>query len=106
MVMGICSRSVHISLLSIFVKALSFMISWDWIGVHGLGVFFGMVGCLRLPVPVELLLGQIRLVILLKLVWRELWALALTVFVGNVLLLIVFLLIWLPLTFLVVVVVY
>ena len=55
--MDTCFGSVHILLLFIFVRVLSFVVFCFVIGVPGLGVFFGMVGYLLLLVLVRLPLG-------------------------------------------------
>ena len=91
-VMGICFGNVLILLLFIFEKVLSFMTSCFWIGVPGLGVFSGMVGCLPLLVLVGLLLGLLRMMVLLTRAWWECWVPTLKVSVGNGFPLIVFLL--------------
>ena len=52
-----------------FVSTLSFMISWSWISRLGLGVCFGMVGCLfflgSMGVPLGLrALGRVLVIFL------------------------------------------
>ena len=81
--MGICFGNVLIPPLSIFEKVLSFTTSCSWIEVPGLGVFFGMVGCVLLLVLVGFLLGLLRITISLSLGWRECWVPALKVSVGE-----------------------
>ena len=85
-----CFGSVHILLLFIFVRALSFVIFCFVIRVPGLGVFFRMVGYLLLLVLVGLLLGPPLVKTLLVLGWRGCWVLILKKIVGIGSLLIVF----------------
>ena len=70
MVMGICFGSVLISLLFTFVRVPNFVIFCFVTGVLGLGVFFGMGGCVPLLAPVEFLLGLPRMMMLLLLGWE------------------------------------
>ena len=77
LMMDVCSGSVLILLLFVFVRVLSFVIFCFVTRVLGLGVFFGMVGYLLLLVLVGLLLGLTRLMILLVLGWRGCWVLVL-----------------------------
>ena len=90
-VMDICFGNVAIPPFFILVIVLSFVIFCLWIGVLGLGVFFGMVSCLHLLALVGLLLGLLRMMMLLMLGWRDCWVLTLKACVGSGFLLITFL---------------
>ena len=87
--------SVPILPFFIFMRVLNFMICCFWIGVLGLGVFLGMVGCL-------LLLGVLRMMTLLMPGWRACGVLTLRVFVESGFLLIKFLIVLLLLMFLII----
>ena len=99
-VMDICFGNVLIPFVH-FRDSLSFMIFCLWIGVLGLGVFFGMAGCLHLLALVGLLLGLLRMMMLLMLGWKDCWVLTLKACVGSGFPLIIFLLILLLRMFLI-----
>ena len=81
--MDISFGSDNILLLFTFVKVPSFVIFCFVIGALGLGVFFGMGGCLHLLELVRFLLGLLRMMMLLLLGWRGCSVLTLRTIVEN-----------------------
>ena len=81
--------SALIPLLFTFVKVPNFVILCFVTGVPGLGVFFGLGGCLHLLVLVRFLLRLPRMMMLLLLDWRGCFVLTLRTLVENGFLLII-----------------
>ena len=68
--MGNCSGSVHLPLWFMLGRVLSSAVLLIWTRLAGLGVSFGMVGCLLFLVVLWVTLGRVMLLILLRTSWR------------------------------------